>query len=166
VTRDQEETFLSGQCVLQDLREFPEHQLTHAVDLIGVSHWLRRATHGQTTNFLPVEIGQCNRKRDLVVVRYGLRLLRFSRAPEIYSETVTHVADRCRLWIAVRADSCDCHIACPFEDREDFLSQGVSILHLRSEFWGIYGRALPARNEMGYPGLSCSAAVGESKSAR
>jgi hypothetical protein len=42
---DQEETFLSGQCVSQDLGKLPEHKLAHAIDLIGVSHWLRRATH-------------------------------------------------------------------------------------------------------------------------
>src|SRR6516162_1826442 len=121
---DQEETFLSGQCVPQDLGKLPEHKLAYAIDLIGVSHWLRRATYGQTTNFLPVEIGQCNCERDLVVVRYVLRLLGCSRAPEIHSKAVAHVAHRRRLRIAIRADSRDGHIACTVKNREDLLSQG------------------------------------------
>ena len=72
---DQEDTFLSGQCVPQDLRKLPEHELAHVVDLIRVGHWRCPATHGEATDFLPVEVGQRNRERDLVVVRYVLRLL-------------------------------------------------------------------------------------------
>src|SRR5262252_8390297 len=121
---DQEETFFSCQCVSQDLGKLPEHKLAHAIDLIGVSHWLRRATYGQTTDLLPVEIGECNRERDLVVVRYVLRLLGFSRAPEIHSKAVAHVAHRRRVRIAIWADSRDGHIACTFKNREDLLSQG------------------------------------------
>src|SRR5215831_10689837 len=120
---DQEETFFPGQCVSQDLGKLPEHKLAHAIDLIGVSHWLRRATYRQTTDLLPVEIGQCDRERDLVVVRYILRLLGFSRAPEIYSKAVAHVAHRGRLRITIRADSRDRHVACIFENREDLFSQ-------------------------------------------
>src|SRR5215471_13133907 len=44
---DQEETFFPGQCVSQDLGKLPEHKLAHAIDLIRVSHWLRRPTYGQ-----------------------------------------------------------------------------------------------------------------------
>src|SRR6516165_1134033 len=82
---DQEETFFPGQCVSQDLGKLPEHKLAYAIDFICVSRWLRRPTYGQATDFLPVEIRQCNRERDLVVVRYVLRLLGFSRAPEIHN---------------------------------------------------------------------------------
>jgi len=70
---DQEETLFPGQCVSQDLGKLPEHKLAHVIDLIRVSHWLRRPTYGQATDFLPVEIGQCNRVRDLVE-KLGCRL--------------------------------------------------------------------------------------------
>src|SRR5271166_5675485 len=79
---NQEDAFLSGQCVFQDLRKLPEHQLAHAGDLIWVGHWVRPATHGQASDFLPVEVGQCNCERDLVVICDVLCLLGFSLASE------------------------------------------------------------------------------------
>jgi len=116
---------------LQDLRKFPKRQLAHAVDLIQVGHWFCCATHGQATDPLPAEIGERNRKRNFVVVSYVLRLLRFSCAPELYSETVAHVADRCRLWIAVGRIVAIVISLAPFRTERISSLKTSSILYLR-----------------------------------
>src|SRR5215468_7701673 len=43
---DQEDTFLTGHCVSQDLWKLVEHKLAHAIDLFWVGHRCRLPAHG------------------------------------------------------------------------------------------------------------------------